>query len=153
MDVEVFNSQIQSVTSTSTTNNKFGHAKFAYCGLVLGSSHFSLLPKLPQKWHLILKWSKLTRKSSCFVILNLWHTMNNQRHKILVVFPLKKIERLFEGRKDDFLHKKHKLSVLNNYLHQFSRKCNFDYLEIIRIECARGGQVSRTSFNALIGNK
>ncbi len=27
----------------------FGQAKLPYCGLVLSSSHFSLLPLLPQK--------------------------------------------------------------------------------------------------------
>jgi len=33
----------------------FGQAKFAYGGLILGSSHFTLLPKLPLKMMLDLK--------------------------------------------------------------------------------------------------
>jgi len=37
-------------------------AKFPSSGLVLDSSQFSLLPKLPQKQHLIQKWSKSTQK-------------------------------------------------------------------------------------------
>ncbi len=41
---------------------RFGQAKFAYDGLVLGSSQVLLLPQLPQKMMLCLKWSNLTRK-------------------------------------------------------------------------------------------
>ena len=42
--------------------HRFGLPKMEYVGLVLGSSKFLLLTKLPQKWSLLQKWSKSTRK-------------------------------------------------------------------------------------------
>jgi len=46
----------------------FGQAKFAYGGLVLGSSQFSLLPQLPLKTMLDLKAVKIDSK----LIMSLW---------------------------------------------------------------------------------
>ncbi len=40
----------------------FEQAKFAYDGLVLGSSQFSRMPRMPQKGCSFQKWSKLTQK-------------------------------------------------------------------------------------------
>ena len=42
--------------------NRFVQAKFAYGGLVLGSSQFTLLPQLPQKMTLNLKVVKFDSK-------------------------------------------------------------------------------------------
>jgi len=42
----------------------FGQAKFAYGGLILGSSQFTLLPKLPLKMMLSLKVVKFYSKIS-----------------------------------------------------------------------------------------
>jgi hypothetical protein len=39
--------------------HRFGHAKFNYSDLILGSSQYSLLPQLPQKMVLNLKKDKL----------------------------------------------------------------------------------------------
>jgi hypothetical protein len=64
--------------------HEFGHAKFGYGGLVLGSSQFSILPQLPQKWHWNQKWSKFTWKLlSCFANLNPWHALNSECSSIL----------------------------------------------------------------------
>ncbi len=42
--------------------NGLGQAKFAYNGLILGLSQFTLLSKVPLKMMLDLKVSKLTQK-------------------------------------------------------------------------------------------
>ena len=56
--------------------HRFGPAKFAYGGPVLGSSRFLLLSQLPQKWGSLQKWSKVFQKKSSLVInLNPWHTL------------------------------------------------------------------------------
>jgi len=41
----------------------FGQAKFAYAGLVLGSSQFNLLPQMPLKTMLDLKVAKINLKT------------------------------------------------------------------------------------------
>jgi hypothetical protein len=39
--------------------NRFGQAKVADGGLILSSSHFMLLPQLPQKMMFVLKVAKI----------------------------------------------------------------------------------------------
>jgi hypothetical protein len=41
--------------------HRFGHTKFAYVGLILGLSQFSLLPQLPLKMVLDLKVVKIEK--------------------------------------------------------------------------------------------
>jgi len=44
--------------------HRFGQAEFAYVGLILCSSRFSLLPQLPYKQCSSLKWSKSTKNNN-----------------------------------------------------------------------------------------
>ena len=49
--------------------HRFGQAKFAYGGQVLGSSQFLLLPKLPKKTKLALKVVKKRHKNNHLALL------------------------------------------------------------------------------------
>jgi hypothetical protein len=51
--------------------HRFRLAKFGNSGLILRLSKFLLLPQLPQKMKLVLKWSKSTQNNGLALDLNL----------------------------------------------------------------------------------
>ena len=64
-------------TCTNRAFHRFGQAKFAYGGLVLGSSQFSVLPQLPHKMMLASKVVKTDSK----IIIALRLSMAYRRNK------------------------------------------------------------------------
>ncbi len=46
----------------------FGQAKFAYCGSILGSSQFTIMPQLPLKTILNLKVVKIVKIDTKIII-------------------------------------------------------------------------------------